>query len=292
MRGGQVKHMSMGVLRELNYGDAVLSLGERTLVMGVLNLTPDSFSGDGVHGDAEAAFHRAMTMVEDGADIIDVGGESTRPGADPVGTQEEIDRVIPVVEELARHLTIPISVDTYRMEVARAALDAGAVIINDIFGLRDPSLRELIAARSCLAILMHMQGTPDTMQDEPKYNDVVGDIKAFFTEQVRMAELSGIVKNRLILDPGIGFGKTVRHNLEILHRFAEFKDLSFPLLIGTSRKSFISAVLGEMSTDKRLMGTVATVALAVVAGADIVRVHDVMEISQVVRMTDAISRYS
>ena len=139
---------------------------------------------------------------------------------------------------------------------------------------------------------MHMQGTPDTMQDEPKYNDVVGDIKAFFTEQVRMAELSGIVKNRLILDPGIGFGKTVRHNLEILHRFAEFKDLSFPLLIGTSRKSFISAVLGEMSTDKRLMGTVATVALAVVAGADIVRVHDVMEISQVVRMTDAISRYS
>ncbi|NPV53659.1 MAG: dihydropteroate synthase [Firmicutes bacterium] len=275
---------------ELRGGRYTLRFGAKTHIMGILNVTPDSFSDGGRWLDADRAVARARELVEDGADIIDVGGESTRPGSDPVPEEEEIARVIPVVERLVREVPVPVSVDTCKAGVARRALEAGAHIINDISALRfDPELGRLVAKYDVPVVLMHMQGMPKYMQANPHYDDVISEIYAFFRERIAKALEFGVKCENIIIDPGIGFGKTTAHNLEILRRLDEFKGLGQPILVGTSRKSFIGNVLG-LPVDQRVEGTAATVALAIARGADIVRVHDVREMTRVARMADAILR--
>ncbi|MDW8029902.1 MAG: dihydropteroate synthase [Armatimonadota bacterium] len=267
-----------------------LPLGQRTLVMGIINVTPDSFSGDGVV-DPNDAVAKAWKFVEDGADIVDIGGESTRPGSQPISADEEMRRVLPVIERLiAGNFPLPISVDTYKPEVAKLALEAGACIVNDIFGLRQPKMMDLVAEHKPTIIIMHMQGTPQTMQINPTYEDCVNEIAEFLKQQAEAVMKLGLPKDKIIVDPGIGFGKTVEHNLEILRRLREIKALGFPVLIGTSRKSFIGKILGIEVPAERVWGTAATVAIAVANGADIIRVHDVREMVQVVKMADAIVR--
>ncbi|MFA4015406.1 MAG: hypothetical protein RUDDFDWM_000489 [Candidatus Fervidibacterota bacterium] len=277
----------------LKCGRHSLKLGERTFIMGILNVTPDSFSGDGIYGDVKAAVAKAVKMVEDGADIIDIGGESTRPGSLPVSVDEELRRVIPVIECLSEIIDVPISIDTYKPKVAKEALEAGACIVNDIYGLRNEGLNEgmlqVIADYKPTVVIMHMQGTPQTMQLNPQYDDCVSEIKSYLHSQALKAIEAGLTKEQIIVDPGIGFGKLLEHNLEILRRLAEFKELGFPLLVGTSRKSFIGQVL-NLPVERRIFGTAASVALAIVNGADIVRVHDVPEMVQVARLVDAIVR--
>lgn len=272
------------------YNGYNFTFGQRTYIMGVLNVTPDSFSDGGLYFDLDRALERAYSMVEAGADIIDVGGESTRPGSDPVPLEEELRRVLPVVERLARELKVPISVDTYKAEVARQALERGATLINDITGLRgDPRMPEVVARFGCPVVVMHIKGTPKNMQENPTYEDVVAEVKEYLLEGIRLAEEAGLPREKIIIDPGIGFGKTVEHNLEILRRLKEFKALGQPLLVGTSRKSFIGKIL-NLPVNERLLGTAATVALGIAGGADIVRVHDVGEMKQVVQMADAVVR--
>lgn len=262
---------------------------KRTLVMGVLNVTPDSFCDGGRFDVPERAVERAIEMTAEGVDLIDVGGESSRPGAAPIDPEEERARVVPVLRHMAqRGLTF--SIDTYHAETARAALEFGARMVNDITALRgDPAMADVIAGAGCSCVLMHMLGTPKTMQSDPRYNDVVDDICAFFEERMAYAIRSGIAERAIWLDPGFGFGKTVEHNLELLRRLDEFKRLGRPLLIGTSNKSTIGAVLG-LPVDERTEGTAATVAVAILKGADMVRVHDVKRMVRVARMTDAIIR--
>ncbi len=275
------------IVSELTVGSHTIRFGERTLIMGVLNVTPDSFSDGGHYFERESALRRAYELVEEGADIIDIGGESTRPGADPVSMQEEIERTIPIIECVASRIGVPVSIDTYKSEVAKRALDAGAVMVNDISGLRfDPEMIPLLARRRAVVVIMHMKGTPRDMQKDPKYDDLLGEISSFLERQALAAIEGGIEADRIVIDPGIGFGKTVDHNLEIMRRLEEFKSLGFPLLVGTSRKSFIGAVL-DKPVEERIWGTAATVSFAVSGGADIVRVHDVREMVQVVRMTEA-----
>lgn len=271
----------------------VLSLesgNRRTLVMGILNLTPDSFSDGGLFISVGAAVEHAERMVAEGADIIDVGGESSRPGADSVPAEVEMDRVLPVIERLAKAIETPISIDTYKSSVARYALDAGACIVNDISALRgDPDMARIVAEAGVPVVLMHMKGTPRNMQLDPRYDSLISEIISFLKARIQAAVDAGISPDRIIVDPGIGFGKTVAHNLEIIRRLREFKSLGKSILIGTSRKSFIGKVLG-LPVDDRLEGTAATVALAISGGADIVRVHNVKEMARVARMTDAIMR--
>lgn len=267
-----------------------LSLGPRTLLMGILNITPDSFSDGGLFLKTDEAVRRAEALAEEGADLVDIGGESSRPGADPVPAEEEIRRVVPVIEHLAKRLTIPISIDTVKAEVARRALAAGARIVNDISALHfDPEMTPLVAREGVPVVLMHMQGTPKTMQVHPVYTDVIHEIRDFFESRIQWAERSGIPRDRIVLDPGIGFGKTTEHNLEILSRLGEFGTFGQPLLIGPSRKSFIGQVLG-MSVEERIEGTAAAVAVGVLNGASIIRVHDVKAMGRVVRMVEAMRR--
>ena len=274
----------------LNCRSHKLKLGQRTLVMGVLNATPDSFSDGGLFGSPEAAVERAKEMVAEGADIIDAGGESSRPGADLVPDEVEMDRVLPVVEKLANTVDVPISIDTCKSSVARRALDAGAGIVNDISALRgDPNMASVIADAGVPIVLMHMQGVPKDMQRHPHYDSLIHETISFLRARVRAAMAAGISPNQIIIDPGIGFGKTVAHNLEIIRRLRDFRSLGKPILIGTSRKSFIGKVL-DLPVDDRREGTAATVAAAITNGADIVRVHDVREMARVARMTDAIVR--
>lgn len=263
-------------------------VGPRTLVMGIVNVTTDSFSGDGLAGDPERAVAQGIRMVSEGADLLDVGGESTRPGAKPVPLEEELRRVVPVVAQLRKAVACPISVDTQKAEVARQAIGAGADIINDISGLRqDPALAELSAATKAPVILMHMRGEPKTMQDAPTYADVVAEIMEFFVRRMEELSRQGVSPHHVLVDPGIGFGKTVEHNLTILRRLRELAALGRPLVVGTSRKSFIGKVL-DLPVEDRLEGTAATVAVAIAHGANIVRVHDVKAMRRVVRMCDAI----
>ncbi|MGI9952431.1 dihydropteroate synthase [Moorellaceae bacterium AZ2] len=258
--------------------------------MGILNVTPDSFSDGGLYFDPERAVARAREMVAAGADIIDIGGESTRPGADPLPLEEELRRVVPVVDRLAKELTVPLSVDTYKAEVARAALEHGATIINDISGLRaDPEMARVVARFGCPVVIMHIKGTPKNMQENPTYEDVIGEIKEYLRQGIEMATEAGLPREKVIVDPGIGFGKNLEHNLKILQQLEEFKDLGQPILVGTSRKSFIGKIL-NLTAKERIWGTAATVALSIAHGADIVRVHDVLEMKQVVQVTDAIVR--
>lgn len=276
--------------RVLRLRGHALELGRKTYIMGIVNVTPDSFSDGGQHATVDEAVCHAKRLVDEGADIIDIGGESTRPGADPVPLDEEIRRVIPVVERLAAELPVPISVDTYKAEVAEAAVAAGAHMINDISALRlDERLGEVIARAGVPVVLMHMKGVPRNMQENPRYDSVIGEILGFLRDAVARAQSCGIRRENIVIDPGIGFGKTAAHNLEILRRLGEFRSLGLPLLVGTSRKSFIGKVL-NLPVDQRAEGTAATVALAVASGADIVRVHDVRYMARVARMADAIVR--
>jgi dihydropteroate synthase len=255
--------------------------------MGVVNVTPDSFSDGGRFLDAERAVEHARTLVADGADVLDVGGESTRPGAEAVSAEEELRRVVPVLERIAG-AGAPISIDTSKRAVAEAALDAGAEIVNDVTALRsDPELAELCAARGCGVVLMHMLGTPRTMQDAPSYEDVVDDVKAFLAERIEFALATGIAEERIWADPGIGFGKTVEHNLELLRRLDELETLGRPICVGTSRKSFIGKITGR-EVDRRLGGTIASNVLALARGATIFRTHDVRELREALEIAKAI----
>jgi len=263
-------------------------LGERTLVMGVLNVTPDSFSDGGEVGDVGAAIARGLKLFEEGADWVDVGGESTRPGAARVPEDEEARRVVPVVEGLRRRGAGPISVDTTKAAVARAALDAGADLVNDVsaFGY-DPSMAGLMAGRGVPAVLMHLRGGFSEMHRAPAYGDVMGEIVAELRTALARAEAAGVPRERLLVDPGIGFSKDAGHSLEALRRLGEMAALDRPVLVGPSRKSFIGKVL-DLPANRRLMGTAAAVAACVLGGAHVVRVHDVREMVEVVRVADAI----
>jgi dihydropteroate synthase len=243
--------------------------------MGVVNITPDSFSDGGRFFDHQAALDQARALAAAGADILDIGGESTRPAADPVPLEEELRRVVPVIETLGRELDLPISIDTYKAPVARAALAAGASLINDISALRfDPQMAPLAAAQQVPVVLMHMQGTPKDMQVNPHYGDLLGEIKAFFRERLEYAVSRGIPRELVILDPGIGFGKTWRHNLEILNHLDAFLDLGCPLLVGPSRKAFIGQILGLPNGEVRDIGTLAALGMAVLRGARLLRTHN------------------
>ncbi len=267
-----------------------LSFGPRTLIMGILNVTPDSFSDGGSYLDVAAAISHAKEMVEDGADIIDIGGESSRPGASPASTEEELARVLPVVEGLVDEISVHVSIDTCKSDVARRSLEAGAHIVNDITALQgDAEMAKVVVEMNAGVILMHMSGTPRTMQHSPVYNDVVSEVSSWLQRRIEEAETGGIPPDRIVIDPGIGFGKTVDHNLEILRRLDEFRHLNKPILIGTSRKSFIGKIL-DLPVNNRIEGTAATITWAIAHGADMVRVHDVKTMRRVARMTDALYR--
>lgn len=265
-----------------------LILGKKTCVMGILNVTPDSFSDGGLFYSTQAAVRRGTEIAQEGADILDIGGESTRPGSVSVSPKEQIARVVPVIKELAKKIDILISVDTSSAEVAEAAIKAGASIVNDISGLRsDKNLAAVIAKHKAACVIMHIKGTPRTMQKASRYKNLMKEICAWFAQGIEIAAKAGVSDNRIIIDPGIGFGKTTRHNLEIIKNLAALTKLNKPILIGTSRKSFIGKIL-DLPVEKRLMGTAASVAAAIASGAHIVRVHDVKEMVQVARMTDAL----
>ncbi len=266
-------------------------MNQRTLIMGVINVTPDSFSDPGKFFDCREAVRAAFKMTEDGADILDIGGESTRPGSEPVPLEEELRRVLPVIREIRKHSKIPISIDTYKSGVARAALDEGADIVNDISGLRfDPEMPSLAARYGVPVILMHIKGTPRDMQKDPVYDALIPEIMDYLRESIRIAAKAGVAGDRIIIDPGIGFGKTYDHNLDILKNLNIFTGLEKPLLIGVSRKAFIGHILGGLPPDERLEGTLAAAAIAVMNGANIVRAHDVKETVRAVRVADAIKR--
>jgi dihydropteroate synthase len=270
-------------------GPSKLKVGRRTLVMGVLNVTPDSFSDGGRFFDKAAAVRRGLEMASEGADIIDIGGESTRPGAAGVAEDEELRRVVPVIEALAKKIKIPISVDTRKSSVAEAALGASARIINDVSGLRHDGRMAATAARHrATVIVMHMKGEPRTMQLNPTYRNLIGEIIASLKDSVAIALRAGLKKKDIIIDPGIGFGKTARHNLEILRRLAEFKAMGCPICVGVSRKSFIGKVLGLEHPSQRLFGSIAAAAVAIANGADIIRCHDVRATVHAARMVNAI----
>ena len=279
---------------QLSCCDTPLQLGHRTLVMGVLNVTPDSFSDGGLYFEPRKAIERALALVEAGADIIDIGGESSRPagpygkGAAVVSLKEELDRTIPIIEAIAPQLAVPISIDTTKAEVARQAIDNGATIVNDISALRfDASMMHLIAETGAAIILMHMQGMPSTMQQNPMYNDVVSDILDFFSAQIDSATAMGISRSQIAIDPGLGFGKKYAHNIEILARLSEFRTLGYPLLLGASRKQFTAP---QNRPHERLPGSIAAITLGITAGVHIVRVHDVAETVQALTLSDSVCR--
>lgn len=259
----------------------------KTHIMGILNVTPDSFYDGGTYFDnVKMSVAHAKQMVADGADIIDIGGESTRPGSEAVDADEEVRRVLPIIEQLSKEIKIPISIDTYKPRVALRALEAGATILNDVTGLTQPEMLSIAAKWKCPVVIMHMQGQPKTMQTNPHYDDVIEDIKKFFADRMQAARAAGV--EQLILDPGIGFGKTVEHNLTILKRLQEFADLGYPLLVGPSRKSFIGQLTGGLPATERLEGTIAAVSVASWNGAKIVRVHDVAACRKALCVVDAI----
>jgi dihydropteroate synthase len=265
-----------------------ISNGASCLIMGVLNVTTDSFSDGGQFFEPEKAIEHGLKMAADGAAIIDIGGESTRPGSEPVSPEQQIKRVVPVIKALSKKITVPISIDTYSIEVAKAALDAGAAMINDITALSDERMGQLAAKQQVPVVLMHMQGTPQTMQIEPKYDDVVGEVRQFLLERAERAEQFGILKERIFIDPGIGFGKTLEHNILLLRNIDKFIATGYRVLVGTSRKSFIGKLTGKENPAERIFGTAATVALCVTAGVSIVRVHDVAEMADVIKVTQAV----
>ena len=269
-------------------GGGTLEIGPRPLIMGILNVTPDSFSDGGRFLEPDAAVKRAVEMAEQGADLIDVGGESTRPQAVPVHVDEELRRIVPVVEEVRRRLSLPLSVDTTKAEVARRALDGGADVVNDVSALRgDPRMAEVVAAARCGLVLMHCQGTPRTMQVDPRYENVLEEIKQFLLERMEFARSAGIAEDQILLDPGIGFGKNFTHNLTILRRLSELSELGRPVCVGLSRKSFIGQIVGRPADD-RLIGSVTAALFAMLQGARVLRVHDVAETRQALAVAEAL----
>lgn len=278
-----------GSVRQLDCGGRILDLA-RPRVMGILNATPDSFSDGGRFVDPDQAFDRAVEMVVQGADILDVGGESTRPGASPVSEQEEIDRVLPVIERISRDLNVPISVDTSKPAVMRAAVAAGAGMINDVLALRAPGALEAASALAVPVCLMHMLGEPRTMQSDPVYGDVTGEVRAFLAERIDACVSAGLPREGLLIDPGFGFGKTLDHNLQLMRELERFKTLGVPLLVGVSRKSMIGAILGGAPTDARLHGSVAAAVMAVERGASVIRVHDVKPTVDAIKVVEAVRR--
>jgi dihydropteroate synthase len=274
----------------MQLGDHVLEWGTRTFVMGIINTTPDSFSGDGLAGSVEAAVAQAERMIREGADILDVGGESTRPGAEPVPEDEELRRTAPVVAAMSR-LGVPVSIDTRRAAVADAALSAGASLINDVTALsEEPDMVSVALRHEAGICLMHMRGEPRTMQDAPEYDDVVRGVADYLRQRAEVLADAGIPYQRMLVDPGIGFGKTLDHNLDLMNNLDVIRErCKLPVLVGPSRKSFIGRVL-DLPVEQRIFGTAAAVAVAVARGADVVRVHDVAEIAQTARLADAIVR--
>ncbi|MBW1893030.1 MAG: dihydropteroate synthase [Deltaproteobacteria bacterium] len=281
--------------------DSDLNQGRRTRIMGVLNVTPDSFSDGGEFANHDIALSHAEKMVEQGADIIDIGGESSRPFSDPVSLEDEISRVLPVIEKLAQKITVPISIDTTKSDVAKRAIDAGACIINDISALRlDPKMAEIAAEAGVPVIIMHMKGAPKIMQENPQYDDLIGEIKTFLANAVDTAVKNGICRSKIIIDPGIGFGKTFEHNFMILNNLKAFKSIKAPILVGPSRKAFIRDKLKDIAGKDAAppgpcsqiveTGTQAAVAAAVLNGADIVRCHDVAETRVTLKIIDAIRK--
>ncbi|HEX2032420.1 MAG TPA: dihydropteroate synthase [Actinomycetota bacterium] len=269
-------------------GDHALECGLRTLVMGILNVTPDSFSDGGRYLDPELAVSRGVEMAAEGADILDVGGESTRPGSDPVSPAEERDRVVPVIKRLTAETDVPISIDTRKAEVAAAAIEAGASIVNDVSAADDPAMFGVARDGAAGLVLMHMRGEPKTMQDDPHYDDVVAEVRAYLADRAAAAEAAGIERERLCLDPGLGFGKSSSHSLQLMRENAALAELGYPLLVGPSRKSFIRDALGDAPIDRRREGSLGAVAYLAAHGAHIVRVHDVRPTVEVLRVVDAI----
>lgn len=268
----------------------LIEFPDRPLIMGVVNVTPDSFYDGGRYFDVSAAVDHAVQLVEEGADLLDIGAESTRPGADAVDESEERRRAIPVVTAVAKAVTVPISIDSSKAAVARAALDAGAALVNDITALQgDLAMADVVAQSGAGIVLMHMQGTPRTMQQVPCYEDVVEEVSEFFEERIRFATAHGIVRRQIILDPGIGFGKLLTHNLELIARLSRFLRFGCPLLLGVSQKAFLGQLVGR-PVEERKWATAAAVAMAVDRGAGIIRVHDVKAMKDVVQVTVAIDR--
>ncbi len=265
-----------------------LTLGKRTLLMGVLNVTPDSFSDGGLFFDKENAIAHGIRMFEEGADIIDIGGESTRPGSKPLELEEELRRIIPVIESLSKKVEVPISIDTYKSAVAQRAIEAGAEIINDISGLRfDPSLAQVAARENTPLVLMHIRGTPETMQKDIYYESLFSEILHYLKGSIQMAESAGVEPQQIIVDPGIGFGKTAEDNFLIIRNLYEFRILGKPILLGTSRKSFIGKILNE-AAGGRLEGTLSSIAIGVLNGAHVIRSHDVLQAKKAITVADAI----
>jgi len=278
---------------QLEWGKHRLLLGDKTLIMGVVNVTPDSFSDGGLFLDRDRAIAQGEVLAAQGAHLIDVGGESTRPFSESLPLKEELERVIPVIRELARRLPVPISVDTYKAEVARKALENGAALVNDISALRfDPEMAAVARTFDVPVILMHMQGAPRDMQQHPHYENLLREIHSFFEERLNWCRVQGIPAKRLILDPGIGFGKTLPHNLTLIRELGFFRDLDCPLLIGTSRKSFVGRLTGQENPPEREWGTGATTAIAAWQGAHMVRVHNAEAARQILAVTDALREAS
>src|SRR4030043_2138037 len=268
-----------------------LDFSKKTYIMGILNVTPDSFSDGSLFFDKSAAIKRAIQMVEDGADIIDIGGESTRPGSEPVTIEEELMRTIPVIEAISKEAKIPLSIDTYKSEVAKRALDAGASMVNDISGLRfDSKMPEVVYEYKVPVVIMHVKGTPRDMQQNPVYEALIPEIMDYLRTGMIIARQAEISEDKIIIDPGIGFGKTYEQNLEIINNLQEFTLLRKPILIGPSRKAFIGRILGDVPVTERLEGTAAAVAISIVNGANIIRAHDIKEMVEVAKVADAIKK--
>ena len=276
---------------KLIWSNYCLDFSQKTYIMGILNVTPDSFSDGGQYFDKSTAIKRAIQMVEDGADIIDIGGESTRPGSQPLAIEEELRRTLPVIEALTKEINTPISIDTYKSEVAKRALDAGAAMVNDISGLRfDPEMPKVVSAYKVPVVIMHIKGLPKDMQKNPVYEALIPEIMDYLRDSIRSAKESGIAEDMIIIDPGIGFGKTFEHNLEIIHNLYNFTLLEKPVLVGLSKKAFIGKILGDVPAGERLEGTAAAIAISIINGANIIRVHDVKEMVKVAKVANAVKR--
>lgn len=272
----------------LKFKDKTLDLSSRTHIMGILNVTPDSFSDGGKFLSTDSAIAHAIKMAEAGADMIDIGAESTRPGAMPISESEELDRILPVLLGLKKEIKIPLSVDTYKSQVAEQALKNGADLINDISGLRfDPAMKDVVAKYSSPVVLMHIKGDPKNMQQNPNYENLMDEIYLYLAESIDLALRAGVLKTNIIVDPGIGFGKRLKNNYEILRRLSEFQSLGCPILIGPSRKSFIGTIL-DLPPDQRIEGTAAAVAIGIQNGANIIRVHDVIAMKRVCQIADLV----
>ena len=276
---------------KIEWSNFSLDFSKKTYIMGVLNVTPDSFSDGGLFFNEKKAVERALGLIEDGADIIDIGGESTRPGSEPVPVEEEIRRTIAAIKAISKEIKVPISIDTYKAAVAKHALDAGASMVNDISGLRfDPDMPKVVAEYKVPVIIMHIKGRPKDMQQSTVYEALIPEIMDYIRASILLARNCGILEDRIIIDPGIGFGKTFEHNLEIIKNLKEFTLLGRPVAVGVSRKAFIGKILGDVPPSERLEGTASAVAISIFNGANIIRVHDVKEMAKVAKVADAIKR--